>query len=184
MSSKILIHTCCAPCLIWPQNLLKEKGFQVAGFFYNPNIHPQEEYQRRRDAVEKLSQINGAEMIYPGYDPNEYYQAIGNQKEGEERCFICWSLRLQRTALNALERGFSHFTTTLLVSPHQDQDSLKKIGQDISAETGVPFYWEDFRSGYRLAHQQAKAEGIYCQKYCGCEFSLTEKNDRKHKVKR
>lgn len=182
MSSKILIHTCCAPCLIWPQKILKEKGFGVTGFFYNPNIHPQEEYQRRRDAVEKLNQISGAEMIYPGYDPNEYYQAIGNQKEGKERCLICWSLRLRKTATFALERGFSQFTTTLLVSPHQDQDSLKKIGQDVSAETKIPFYWEDFRCGYRMAHEQARAQGIYCQKYCGCEFSLSARSKRKHKT--
>jgi len=181
MSQNILLHSCCAPCAIWPQNSLKSKGFGVTGFFYNPNIHPKEEYERRKAAVEKFSQIGNLKMIYPEYDPQEYYQAIGNQKEKKQRCFACWSLRLGKTALFAKENGFTHFTTTLLVSPYQNQNRLRRIGEDISADSGVSFYYEDFRPGYTISHEQAKVHGLYCQRYCGCKFSLAEREIKKRK---
>ena len=172
---KLLLHTCCAPCLIYPLEQLKAKGFEVAGFFYNPNIHPLSEYNNRRSAVEGYTKDIGVEVIYPEYRPQDFFQAVNLKESNPGRCEICWKLRLGKTAKEAKEKGFSHFSTTLLVSPYQDQESLKKIGNDVAREVKVEFYYEDFRPGFRKAHDEAKAKGIYCQKYCGCIYSEIER---------
>ncbi|MDD5652772.1 MAG: epoxyqueuosine reductase QueH [Candidatus Omnitrophica bacterium] len=176
---KILLHICCAPCIIYPLKALKEKGAAVTGFFYNPNIYPQEEYLRRKEALEIYSQGQGAEIIYPQYRPEEYVQATQG-KEGKERCLSCWNFRLKKTAQEAKLRQFEYFSTTLLVSPYQDQEALKKIGEDLAAQEKIKFYYEDFRIGYRDAHNEARQKGIYCQKYCGCIHSEASSH-KKHK---
>ncbi len=178
---KLLLHTCCAPCLIYPLERLGEKWFEVSGFFYNPNIHPFAEYQNRRQAVENFIKLNNIEVIFPEYNPTEFFQTV-HLKEKNGRCSMCWSLRLKATAKAAKEKGFSHFSTTLLVSPYQDQELLKKIGNDISREEGIEFYYEDFRTGFKKAHDIARAQNIYCQKYCGCIYSEIErcKKSAKH----
>lgn len=179
---KLLLHICCAPCLIYPLQSLKDKGFEVTGFFYNPNVHSFNEYKNRKTAVENFSKGADVEMIYPDYIPADYFRAVNLKEETPARCSICWSLRLMRTAWEAKKRGFAYFSTTLLVSPYQDQASLKKIGDDIAQAEGVSFYYEDFRPGFKEAHDQARAQGIYCQKYCGCIFSEIErcKKSAKH----
>lgn len=181
--SKVLLHTCCAPCLIYPLERLREKGDKVAGLFYNPNIHPCSEYNNRRQAVEDLSKTANIEVIYPEYKPEEFFQAVNLKESALQRCSICWSLRLEKTAKLAKEKGFDSFSTTLLVSPYQNQELLKKIGDDISGKEGVSFYYEDFRPGFKKAHDAAKKKGIYCQKYCGCIYSmkprLTKRSERK-----
>ncbi len=160
--------------MIYPLERLREKWFEVTGFFYNPNIHPLTEYQNRRQAVENFVKPNDIELIYPEYNPAEFFQAV-NLKEKNGRCFACWSLRLEVTAKAAKEKGFSHFSTTLLVSPYQDQELLKKIGSDIASAEGVDFYYEDFRTGFKKAHDIARTQNIYCQKYCGCLYSELER---------
>ena len=172
---RLLLHTCCAPCLIYPLERLRKQGFSVTGFFYNPNIHPFSEYKNRKQAVEDFSKTDDIEIIYPEYKPAEYFQAVNMREEKPERCLLCWSIRLRKTAKNAKEKGFDSFTTTLLVSPYQDQEQLKKIGSDIAKEEGVDFYYEDFRPGFRKAHDLAKTKGIYCQKYCGCIYSEVQR---------
>ncbi len=168
----------------------------MTGFFYNPNIHPFVEYQNRRRAVEDFSKANNIEVIYPEYNPAEFFRVVNpvrnktpevsvapsaqisngvNLKETKGRCSICWSLRLKATAKAAKEKSFTYFSTTLLVSPYQDQELLKKIGNDISKEEGINFYYEDFRRGFKKAHDLAKKQGIYCQKYCGCIYSEMER---------
>jgi len=172
---RLLLHTCCAPCLIYPLEVLKNKGFEVAGFFYNPNIHLFSEYKKRKKAVDDFSKSANIEVSFPEYLPQEFFQAVNQKESSPERCSICWSLRLKKTAKAAKDKGFSHFSTTLLVSPYQDQELLKKIGNAIAKEDGVEFYYEDFRPGFRKAHEQAHKQGIYCQKYCGCLYSELEK---------
>jgi epoxyqueuosine reductase len=171
---KLLLHTCCAPCLIYPVERLAEKVFEVTGFFYNPNIHPFAEYQARKLAIEGFAQPNNIEMIYPEYDPADFFHAV-HLKERNGRCSVCWYMRLKVTAREAKSRGFSHFSTTLLVSPYQDQELLKEIGGTISREEGVDFYYEDFRPGFKKAHDIARSQNIYCQKYCGCLYSEIER---------
>ena len=172
---KLLLHICCAPCLIYPLERLQEKGFIAEGFFYNPNIHPFAEYKSRKEAVEKFSKNAGCDLVYPQYLPQEYFQAVSGKETNPGRCAICWRLRLKKTAQAAKDNGFKYFSTTLLVSPYQDQKLLKEIGEDIARQEGIGFYYEDFRLGFREAHHKAHAQGIYCQKYCGCIYSEIER---------
>jgi len=172
---KLLLHICCGPCLIYPLEKLRKDGLEVSGFFYNPNIHSFTEYKARKLAVEDLGKKRNLEVFYPQYNPSEYFRAVNCREARAERCAICWSLRLKSTARQAKENGFELFSTTLLVSPYQDQELLKKIGNDIAEEEGPRFYYEDFRCGFRKAHDEAKALRVYCQKYCGCIYSEIER---------
>lgn len=174
---KLLLHICCAPCLIHPLKVLSAEGFQVTGFFYNPNIHPQAEYIRRKEALALLNP--GIEIIYPEYYPQEFFRAVNLKEEPALRCLLCWRERLKKTAQAAKESGAGYFSTTLLVSPYQDQEALKRIGSEVSKEEGVGFYYADFRPGFRDAHNQARALGIYCQRYCGCIYSEIERGKKK-----
>jgi len=171
----LLLHTCCAPCLIFPLESFKAARIAVTGFFYNPNIQPLGEYKNRRSAVENFSRVSGLEVIFPEYSPQEFFQAVNLNEASPKRCAFCWGLRLKKTALVAKEKKFDNFSTTMLVSPYQDQEALKRIGEEVAAESGVNFYYQDFRPGFRKAHAQAKAQGIYCQKYCGCIYSQIER---------
>jgi len=173
----LLLHTCCAPCLIYPLEKLKLEGFKVTGFFYNPNIHPLSEYTRRKEALGILGP--DAEIIYPEYAPQEFFREVNLNKEAPYRCAVCWKVRLKETARKAKELGFQYFTTTLLVSPYQDNELLKKIGNEVAVEAHVEFYYADFRLGFRKAHNEARAKGIYCQKYCGCVYSEIERGNKK-----
>jgi epoxyqueuosine reductase len=176
---KILLHICCAPCLIYPWERLRKNGFQAEGLFYNPNIHPFAEYKARRAAVEGLAKEAGVKVAYRAYAPAEFFRAINLKEEASARCAICWSLRLKKTAQTAKAEGLGAFTTTLLVSPYQDQELLKAIGQKMAQEEGVEFYYEDFRAGFRKARDQARVKEIYCQKYCGCLYSEMERYNKK-----
>ncbi|MBM3246414.1 MAG: epoxyqueuosine reductase QueH, partial [Candidatus Omnitrophica bacterium] len=139
----------------------------------NPNIYPPEEYQKRRMGVVALSGADKIEVIFPEYIPSEFLSAVGEEKTRPKRCLLCWSLRLARTAQFAKENKFYGFSTTLLVSPYQDQEAIKKIGREISEKEGIFFHDEDFRPGFKKAHEQARAKGIYCQNYCGCMYSIS-----------
>ncbi|MFA4983788.1 MAG: epoxyqueuosine reductase QueH [Candidatus Omnitrophota bacterium] len=172
---RLLLHTCCAPCLIYPLEKLGGGGFEVTGFFYNPNIHPFTEYRSRKQALEAYAGGIGVEVLYPEYRPEEFFRAVNLKEADPGRCGLCWRLRLKKTAQAAKEMGFGSFSTTLLVSPYQSQDALKKIGDEVSAEEGIGFYYEDFRVGFRKAHDEAHKKGIYCQKYCGCIYSEMER---------
>jgi predicted adenine nucleotide alpha hydrolase (AANH) superfamily ATPase len=162
---------------------LRQEGFEITGFFYNPNIHPFLEYKNRKQAVADFSKSAGLEVVYPQYAPAEFFRAVNLKRATPERCLICWSLRLKRTAQAAKEKGISVFSTTLLVSPYQDQGSVNKIGSDISQEEGINFYSEDFRPGFRKAHDLARAQGLYCQKYCGCVYSQMERFKKELRTK-
>lgn len=170
----ILLHICCGPCGIYPLEKLRQGGYEVSGFFYNPNIHPADELKRRKAAVADFGRIYDIEVIFPEYRESDFFEAIKGKEEKPDRCLLCWGRRIKETAGFAKKSGFGFFTTTLLVSPYQDQEALKKIGYDAACSAGVKFYYEDFRPGFRKAHTEAKAKGMYCQKYCGCKFSLTD----------
>jgi len=126
-----------------------------------------------------FSSKDDIEIIYPGYIPSEFLYAVGLNKNKPERCSICWSLRLRRTAKVAKEKSLDYFSTTLLVSPYQDQELLRQIGSDIAKSEKIDFYYEDFRAGFKEAHDLAKKQGIYCQKYCGCIYSEIERYSKK-----
>ena len=152
------------------------QGFEVKGFYYNPNIYPVSEFNRRQEAVRSLSQALQFGVDYPEYQPLEFSQATNANKQAPARCVSCWRLRLQQTAAYAETNGFEAFSTTLLVSPYQNQELLKELGNQAAKEAGVDFYYEDFRVGFKQAHEEARSKGIYCQRYCGCSYSELERN--------
>lgn len=175
---KLLLHTCCGPCVIYPLEILRKEGFEVEGYFYNPNIYPQEEFLKRRDVFLSFANSEKLKIHIPEYNEDDYHNALtDNQKP--KRCLSCWDLRLLKTAECAKVNNFSVFTTTLLVSPYQDIEALGTIGQRISKDLEVDFLFRDFRPGFRDGHNQAMALGMYCQKYCGCKCSLEERTIKK-----
>lgn len=176
---KLLLHTCCAPCMIYPLERIRKNGYDVTAFFYNPNVHPLSEYNNRKQAVEFYTKDAGAEVIYFEYEPSVFFQAVNRKEKNPGRCRLCWTLRMKATASTAKEKGFDAFSTTLLVSPYQDQELLRNIGNSIAEVERVKFYYEDFRPGFKEAHNKAKIHGLYCQKYCGCIYSEMEKHSKK-----
>lgn len=177
----ILLHICCAPCEIYPVEKLRQDMHLVSGFFYNPNIHPCSEYLKRKEEVEKYSKECGLDVVYAGYDIEDFFQYIVyNEAMKESRCPSCWWLRMKKTAAAAKRTGFDAFTTTLLGSPYQDHAVLKEICEDVAGEAGIKFHYEDFRTGFKTAHDKAKNLGIYCQNYCGCIFSEREKMEKRN----
>ncbi len=171
---KILLHICCAPCLIYPLERIRERGIEASGVFYNPNIHGAFEYGARRQCLEVYSASRGLDVEYPPYAPREFFCGVkGGQ--APSRCADCWLLRLRFTARLARSRGLDAFSTTLLVSPYQDHELLKAAAERAAEEEKVDFYYEDFRPGFRGARRQAREGGLYLQKYCGCVYSETER---------
>ncbi len=171
----ILLHICCAPCAIYPIEQIRGEGHLVAGFFYNPNIHPYNEYNNRKLALEEYCRNHAFNVIYAEYDIEKYFQEVAYNEDPRNRCPICWWIRLEKAAEFAMRNGFDAFSTTLLGSPYQDHKIIKSLSEDISDKTKVKFYYRDFRIGFRDAHNRAKEEGLYCQKYCGCLFSEKER---------
>ncbi len=181
---RILLHNCCGPCSTHTVKKLREGPFDVTGFWYNPNIHPFTEHQRRFENLELFARIVGMPVIVEeGYDMITYLRAVnGHEREGE-RCLICYHLRLGLTAEVAAREGFDCFSTTLLISPYQKHELLRSVGDEMSRRYGVPFYYEDFRIGYRESRQMAKDLDLYRQQYCGCIFSEWERYREKEQRK-
>ncbi|MCX5698864.1 MAG: epoxyqueuosine reductase QueH [Candidatus Omnitrophica bacterium] len=177
----ILLHICCGPCLIYPFSRLKDQGFKIKGFYYNPNLYPVSEYHRRVEALKILSQEFSLDVEYPEHKEGDFFQAINTPEGLSRRCVICWSLRLRETASQAKSNGFAAFSTTLLASPYQNHGLLKQLGRQIGQEIGIDFYYEDFRLGFKQAQLEAKRKGIYRQKYCGCSYSEIE-NAKNRKI--
>jgi len=177
---KILLHICCAPCSIYPfKELLRSAEHQVKGFYFNPNIHPYQEYLNRRHAAEQYSKTAGVEIIYPEYEPGYFFRKIIYNENKPARCRLCWQMRLEATALYARENGFNGFSTTLLISPYQDHLIIKEIGQDLSKKFDVEFYYQDFRAGFKESQDEARSHNLYRQKYCGCIYSEIERFRKK-----
>jgi len=171
---KILLHICCANCAIYPLEVLRKRGEGVVGFFFNPNVHPYQEYQKRLESLRRYAEEAGLEMIYRNEYPLEDFLKHVSQ-DPERRCSYCYSLRLEATARVARERGFDQFSTTLLQSTHQNHSLIHETGDRMAREFGVPFYYEDFRSGWRRGVEVSKKMGLYRQQYCGCIYSEKER---------
>ena len=182
---KVLVHTCCGPCLIYPHQVLKEKGFEITSFFYNPNIHSYTEYKKRLTSLKYLTEKKNITLyISKDYDIESFFRAVNNKEEEPLRCTACWRLRLNKTAQFAKENNFEYFTTTLSVSPYQDLKLIKEVGEEAAERYKVKFYFEDFRSGFKEAHIKAKELGLYLQKYCGCLYSERARYLKEYRRKR
>ena len=178
-SKSLLVHICCAPCLSGVHGYLKSLDFEaIKGFFYNPNIHPFTEFKRRRHFLRLNEKFFGLDEIEYS---NEYplKDFLKGMASSEDRCTYCYRIRLGETASKAHKNGFSHFTTTLLISPYQKQELLIKTGHEMAEKHGVKFHDEDLRRFFDLSRQIARSRGIYLQGYCGCIFSEYERYDRK-----
>ncbi len=193
----LLLHVCCAPC---SSSVLEQLVhiFDITVYFYNPNIHPREEYAKRLEELKgflpkfsKSPQINNENITFKAehYEPNDFFEAVETEKYPElkaeaekgERCSKCYELRLQHTANYALEQNFDYFTTALSISPHKDAEKINRIGQKlykIMQENNVPlrvpqFVYADFkkRNGFKRSLEISKEFNLYRQEYCGCIYS-------------
>jgi predicted adenine nucleotide alpha hydrolase (AANH) superfamily ATPase len=193
---------------------MEEKGDEAVGYFFNPNIHPYQEYQKRLDALRLYSEKIGLKVIYRDeYLLEEFLRNVSHRVHpirnssrcdskpsgalnpsgtilesnitavqqsiisngAKERCLYCYSVRLEATAQEAKKEGFDGFSTTLLQSTHQNHTLIRETGERIAYELGIPFYYEDFRKGWKKGVDVSKAMGLYRQQYCGCIYSEKER---------
>lgn len=183
MKEKILLHTCCGPCVIYPLHILKDK-YEVTSFFYNPNIFPYEEYEKRRSSMEKYLNEEGIHVLYSAI--RESYEDFVSTVKGNEskRCEVCYRIRLEASAKKAVEQGYELFSSTLLYSIYMNHEKLKEISEEISDSYGLGFVYDDFRKGWKRGVEESLKIGMYRQKYCGCAFSLAERNQKTEEKKK
>lgn len=177
----ILIHACCGPCLEWPAHELLAEGQRLQVYFYNPNIQPAVENQRRLANLQILADKLGLTVLADSACEPDIW--LNWPQEGESRCRMCYRRRLSATAFLARDLGIPAFTTTLLVSPWQDHEAIIEAGRAAAAAAGVEFIDRDFRDGYKEGQRLAREDGLYRQRYCGCLPSL-EQSDFKDKIRR
>lgn len=180
---KLLVHVCCAPCFTYTHKKLVSEGYDVTGFFYNPNIHPAAEYIERKRTLEKYvhrNPVGKVDVVYSSYPMEEFIEgALECMKSGKTRCEFCYRMRLMECVEYASENGYDGFTTTLLLSPHQKHELLRDVGDKIGNKYRVPFHYDDFRVGWKESIGLSKQLELYRQKYCGCIFSEKERYKKK-----
>ena len=176
---KLLLHSCCGPCSTACIERLKDY-FDITVLYYNPNIEPLEEYNKRKETQKSVLRRLNIKYMDSDYD-NETFRLLTkelkDEPEGGKRCTVCFSLRLKETAKRAKENDFDYFTTTLTVSPHKNSELINKLGIEIGEYVGVKFLVADFkkREGYKRSIELSKIYHLYRQDYCGCLYG---KNNR------
>lgn len=181
---RLFLHSCCAPCSSYVLEYLSQY-FEITVFFYNPNISPREEYQKRVEEIRRM--IGEMEFLHPvhivegAYDSQVFFQmakGLEDVPEGGERCFRCYRLRMEEAARLAKEGGYDYFTTTLSISPLKNALKINEIGEELAEIYGVEHLPSDFKkkNGYKRSIELSREYGLYRQDYCGCVFS---KRDRK-----
>lgn len=174
----LLLHSCCGPCSSYVLEYLN-RYFNILLFFYNPNIHPIEEYSRRLDAqrevLEKMK-FKDVKLIEGEYKPDDFFSAVKGleaEREGGKRCEICIRLRMKAAAEIALKYNADYFATTLTVSPHKNAVYINSAGEELEKEISVPYLVSDFKkkNGYKRSTELCRIHNIYRQNYCGCIYS-------------
>jgi len=176
---KILVHICCAICGVALIEKLKE-NFEPVLFFYNPNIYPESEYEKRKESVIKMARIYGIEFFEGEYDAENWLEKTKgkeNEPERGSRCYDCFETRLQKTAELCEEKGIEIFTTSLFVSPFKDEKQVDSAGKIVSREFGLKYLsmdevLEDKNKNWKRTRELARKHGFYFQEYCGCVFSI------------
>ncbi len=175
----LLLHSCCAPCSSYVLEYLSNH-FSITVFYYNPNISPESEYTKRiweqQTLIDKLPVKHQVTFAAGPYDSDRFYEMVKGlekEKEGGERCFRCYELRLREAAEMAKKAEFDYFTTTLSISPLKNAQKLNEIGMRLAEEYGVEYLPSDFKkkNGYKRSVELSKEYGLYRQDYCGCVFS-------------
>jgi epoxyqueuosine reductase len=167
---KLLLHTCCGPCTIYPLQVLTKMDIQVMGFFYRHNIHPFTECLKREDTLRQYADEQGLKMIWQqDYQLESFLRSVAFRES--ERCQYCYHARLFATAKMAIKGKFDGFSSTLLYSRFQNHTLIREIGQAVAKTTGVTFFYHDFRPGWKQGIAQSKHLGMYRQSYCGCIYS-------------
>jgi len=207
--AKLLLHICCGVCALGIVKKLKQDGIQITGYFYNPNIHPFMEFLKRLRAVEVMAEQDKLTILYErdyGLDAYLNYVAPHAKSYDTARCEKCYEMRLTQTARKARELGFDSFTSTLIISPQQNQAVIKNMGEKIAKDHGIIFKydsidWQSRFSGilpsiggsnllkqncrpitdlYQECKEMAKKRNLYRQQYCGCVFSEYERYHHKN----
>ena len=178
---KTLLHICCAPCANQPIEVLKADGFEVSGFWYNPNIHPFTEYRARRNCLRDYAAEIGLNLIEKNdYGLRPFVRSVA--EDIANRCGKCYEMRLFETAKQAKELGFDSFTSSLFISPYQNHELMREVAERAAHEYGVQFLYRDFRPYFRDGQTFAREHDFYIQKYCGCVFSEEERYLKKNKI--
>lgn len=180
----LLLHSCCAPCSSYCLEYLSNY-FYITVFYYNPNIYPDEEYKKRveeqKEFIRKVPAKYEISFLEGAYDKEKFYamaKGLEEVKEGGERCFLCYELRLREAAELAKRLGMDYFTTTLSISPLKNAAKLNEIGGMLEQEYGVSYLYSDFKKkgGYQRSVALSNEYGMYRQYYCGCVFSKNQRD--------
>lgn len=183
----LLLHSCCAPCSSYVLETLS-RDFSITVFYYNPNIYPEEEYWKRveeqKEFIRRLPAVHPISFMEGVYDKENFYQAVKGLEhipEGGERCFACFRLRLGEAVKRAKEGNFDYVTTTLTISPMKNAGKLNQIGEELCKKEGICWLPSDFKkkNGYKRSTELSREYGMYRQDYCGCVFSLREREQEK-----
>jgi predicted adenine nucleotide alpha hydrolase (AANH) superfamily ATPase len=172
----VLLHICCANCAIYPVRMLRLAEHSVDGYFFNHNIHPYQEYQRRLQAVRDYAATSELQVIYKDeYLLETFLAQVAS--DSANRCSYCYQSRLKEAAEYAANSGYDAFTTSLLYSRYQNHEMIHKMGTELGQHYGIQFLYEDYRTGWQEGIKASKEMGLYRQQYCGCVYS---EKDRYH----
>lgn len=181
----LLIHSCCAPCSSYCLEVLSSY-FNITVFYYNPNIYPPEEYAVRAKEQERFIKTFPAKypitFVEGSYETERFYEmakGFEHVKEGHERCYKCYELRLRETCEYSKRNGFDYFATTLSISPMKNAAWLNEIGERLQEEYGISYLYSDFKkkNGYKRSTEISNEYGMYRQYYCGCIYSKKQRDD-------
>ena len=170
----VLLHICCGICSSASIQKLNDDGYAVKGYFYNPNIQPEEEYKRRLEAAQAVAEMLGIDLLVGEYDNDAWTKKVRgfeNEPEGGKRCGVCFKMRLEETYKKAKESGIEYFTSTLSISPHKNTVFIDGIGKSIAPQSFLAYDFKK-KNGFKKAMGFSKYHSLYRQNYCGCMFSI------------
>lgn len=178
---RLLLHICCAPDATVPWSELQNEGWFTVGFFYGSNIHPEEEFLKRAEAVKALSLILAMKAVIQTYDPQSWHDVtakFADEPECGKRCAVCFALQLKAAAEYARDNGFTHLSTTLTISPHKDPVLINRLGREASEQHGLVWIERVWRKndGFKRSVSESRRLGLYRQNYCGCIYSERTSN--------
>jgi predicted adenine nucleotide alpha hydrolase (AANH) superfamily ATPase len=179
----VLLHICCGPCTVYPLEVMKTEGIKAHGYFYNPNIHPYKEFKKRLEVVEQLaSKVDLPVEYHREYGLRDYLRKVVFNEDN--RCGLCYDMRLREVIEQAKKMGADAFSTTLLYSRYQDHELIRIKAEQLAELHKIPFYYYDFRGGWQQGIDMSKEMGLYRQSYCGCIYSEQERYDRRFRKKK